>query len=66
MYLTSQVDKLVREVDNLELYIFCFGLSFLIGSSHVHKFFNVKLVDHTSCLYSVQNRNGEQIIWDKF
>jgi hypothetical protein len=38
---------------------YCFGLSLLISSSHVHKFFNVKLDDHTSCLYNVQNRNEE-------
>jgi len=45
---------------------FYFGLSLLISSSHVHKLFNVKLHRHTPLLYSVQNKNGEQIMWDKF
>jgi len=45
---------------------FCFGLSPLIGLSHVHKFLNVKFDDHTPCLYNVQNRNGEQTTRDKF
>jgi len=49
-------------VNNFSFY---FELSFLIGSPHVHKFLNVKVDDHTPCLYSVQNRNGEQIICDK-
>jgi hypothetical protein len=33
---------------------FCFGLSLLNGSSYVHTFCNVKLNDHTLCLYNVQ------------
>jgi hypothetical protein len=41
---------------------FCFGLNFLNGSSHVHTFFNVKLDDHTPCLYNVQTKNEEQTI----
>ncbi len=32
----------------------------------MHIFFNVKLDDQTPCLYSVQTKNGEQTIWDKF
>jgi len=32
---------------------FCFGLSLLISSSHVHKFFNVKLDKHTPLVYIV-------------
>jgi hypothetical protein len=38
---------------------FCFELSLLNGSSHVHTFFNVKLYDHTPYLYSVQVKNEE-------
>jgi hypothetical protein len=38
---------------------FYFGLNLLNGSSHVHIFFNVKLDDHISCLYSDQTRNGK-------
>jgi len=45
---------------------FCFRLSPLNGSSHVHTFINVKLDDHTPCLYSVQIKSGKQTIWDKF
>jgi hypothetical protein len=32
-------------------------LNLFIGSSHVHKFFNVKFDDHTPSLYSAQNIN---------
>jgi hypothetical protein len=28
--------------------------------------FNVKLDEHTPCLYNVPNKNEEQTIWDKF
>jgi len=47
-------------------FFFCFGLNLLNVSFHVHTFFNVKLDDHTPCLYSVQIRNGKQTIYDKF
>ncbi len=43
-----------------------FSQTKLINSFPVHNFFNVKFDNHTPCLYSVQNRNGEQTIWDKF
>jgi len=43
-----------------------FGLNFLDGSFHVHTFFNVRLDDHTPCLYNVKIGNGKQTIWDKF
>jgi len=32
---------------------FGFGLSLLISSSNVHKFLNVKLVDHTPFVYII-------------
>jgi hypothetical protein len=37
-----------KNVHNL---FFFLGLTFFINSSHVHKFFNVKLDDHTPLLY---------------
>jgi hypothetical protein len=69
MYLLNYVDKQVGEVDSLKIvhnFSFCFWLSLLISSSHVHKFLNVKFDDYAPCLYNVQNMNGEQTIWDKF
>ncbi len=39
---------------------FCFRLNLLINSSHVHIVFNVKLDDHTLCLYNVPIRNVKQ------
>jgi hypothetical protein len=40
----------------VQKFSFCFGLSPLIGSSHVHKFLNLKFDGHTPYLYIVQNK----------
>jgi hypothetical protein len=37
----------------MHIFSFCFGLSLLNGSSHVHTFSNVKLNDHTPIVYTM-------------
>jgi hypothetical protein len=42
------------------------GLNLLIGSSHAHNYFNVKLNNHILYLYIVQNKNEKQTKWEFF
>ncbi len=63
----KQVGKLGKQVFKckyMNIYIY-FGLSHVIDSSHMPIFLNMKMQDKTPCLYTFQDENESQNIWNK-